>query len=112
MLNFGTETISLDGVSIADFAGEPYVLPSGLNLAAGERIVVARNPADFDAYYGTSINRTATGYANRNLSNGGELISLVDAFGTTLQAFTYDNAAPWPTAPDGQRILPGLRRPL
>ena len=36
-----------------------------------------------------------------NLSNDGELITMVDASGTTIHSFTYNDQLPWPEGPDG-----------
>jgi hypothetical protein len=101
LLNTGSTTISLNNVQITSFTATPYTFVSGLTLAAGQRIVVARNPVDFQARFGTGINLAPTGYAEANLSNGGEPVSLLGPFGETLQAFTYDDIAPWQTSPDG-----------
>jgi hypothetical protein len=101
LLNLGTVTVSLDGAQIGGFAVEPYTFTGGLSLAPGERIVVARNPAVFQQVYGGGVNLAPTGYGDRNLSNGGELVTLVDAQGATVQSFTYADLAPWPSAPDG-----------
>ena len=89
-------------MQIAQFATTPYRFGSGINLAAGERIVVARNPAVFQSVYGTGINRARqSATPTANLSNGGERIALLGPLGETLQDFTYDDIAPWPTSPDG-----------
>jgi hypothetical protein len=72
-----------------------------MNLAAGQRIVVARNPAVFQSVHGMGINLASIGYAAANLSNGGERITLIGPFGEILQDFTYQDAAPWPISPDG-----------
>ncbi|MBX3425371.1 MAG: CotH kinase family protein [Pirellulales bacterium] len=102
LLNIGATTISLDGVTIGGFATNPYEFQAGQTLAAGERIVVARNPSDFVAAYGAGIRlATGPGYAEANLSNGGELVTLSGPLGELLQSFTYSDAAPWPTAADG-----------
>ncbi|MCA9260979.1 MAG: lamin tail domain-containing protein, partial [Planctomycetales bacterium] len=101
LLNTGSETISLDGVQIEDFAVEPYAFPAGLTLAAGERIVVARNPDQFVSRFGAGVNLAPTGYAEANLSNGGELLTLRGPLGEILQQFQYDDVAPWPEAADG-----------
>ncbi|WP_197531001.1 lamin tail domain-containing protein [Posidoniimonas corsicana] len=101
LLNTGSEPISLDGAAIGGFSETPYAFPVGLSLTAGERIVVARNPAEFTSRYGASVNLAATGYANANLSNSGELVTLTDQFGQVLQAFTYSDDDPWPAAADG-----------
>ena len=47
------------------------------------------------------MNRRAAGYGADNLSNGGELVTLIGPLGNTLMSFTYDDVAPWPTTPDG-----------
>ncbi len=103
ILNTGSLTVDLEGVQITQFSTTPYVLPAGLTLAAGERIVVARSPNVFQSVYGTGINLAPDGYADANLSNGGERIALVSATGATIQDFTYgsDNDPGWPTTPDG-----------
>jgi hypothetical protein len=101
VMNTGSSPVSLAALQIAQFAVQPYTFGSGINLAAGQRIVVARNPAVFQSVYGTGINLEPTGYAGANLSNGGERITLIGPFGETLQDFTYHDTAPWPTSPDG-----------
>ena len=101
LLNTGSQTVSLAGVQLAQFATPPYTFGSGINLAAGERIVVARTPAVFQSVYGTGIQLAPVGYADANLSNGGERLQLIGPFGELLQDFTYDDIAPWPTSPDG-----------
>jgi hypothetical protein len=101
LLNTGSQTVSLDGVQISGFASSPYAFASGLNLAPGARIVVAKNPASFQAYYGTTASVAPDGYGTQNLSNGGERVILLGPAGETLQDFTYDDAGAWPTAPDG-----------
>jgi hypothetical protein len=40
-------------------------------------------------------------YAGSSLSNSGEQVRLVNAGGTTIDDLTYDDADPWPVAPDG-----------
>lgn len=104
LLNYGDETISLDGVKIGGFASTAYSFQSGQSLGAGQRIVVARNPSDFTLAYGGGINlATGPGYAEQNLSNGGELVTLLGPVGELLQSFTYgdSNVAGWPVTPDG-----------
>jgi hypothetical protein len=101
LMNTGSDPVSLAGVQIAQFAAAPYTFGDGINLAAGQRIIVARNPAVFQSVYGTSINLALTGFGGANLSNGGERITLVGPIGETLQDFTYQDNAPWPTSPDG-----------
>ena len=102
LLNTGGAAISLDNVKIVEFISTPgYAFASGLTLAPGERIVVARDPAVFQSIYGTSIRLAPGGYDPGNLGNGGERVRLVGPAGETIQDFTYDDTAPWPVSPDG-----------
>jgi hypothetical protein len=100
--NTGDDAISLAEVQIASFASEPYIFSSGITLEAGQRIVVARNPDEFESYYGTGINLAPSGYADANLSNGGEIISLIAPGGEVLQFFQFYDSDAWPLEADGQ----------
>jgi hypothetical protein len=55
----------------------------------------------FTSIYGTGINLAPTGFGTANLSNSGETITLRDASGSLIRSFTYFDASPWPTTPDG-----------
>jgi hypothetical protein len=101
LFNPSAQIVSLDGVRITQFANDPYVLPNGLTLAPAQRIIIARNPDVFQATYGAGINVVAAGYADDNLSNGGEPVALVGPLGQIIQSFSFDDADGWPTAADG-----------
>lgn len=101
LLNTGSSTINLNGVQITQFSSTPYTFSGGITLGAGQRIVVAKNPTVFTSIYGAGINKMPYGYGTQNLSNGGERVMLLSPLGETLQDFTYDDVAPWPTSPDG-----------
>jgi hypothetical protein len=101
VFNPSAAAVSLDGVQITQFANTAYSFASGLVLGAGERIVVAKNPAVFQSVYGTGINIAPFGFPADSLSNGGERIVLLGAFGQIIQDFTFDDVAPWPTTADG-----------
>jgi hypothetical protein len=94
LTNTGAVAVDLAGLQISGFDATPYTF-GGIMLAAGDRIIVARDVAAFQQVYGTGINVAPTGFAPRNLSNGGESIVFMD------QSFTYDDAAGWETSPDG-----------
>ena len=83
LMNIGVQTIDLTGCSFTD--GISFVFTSGTTLAAGARLVVQQ--AQF-------LNGTA-------LKNEGELLTLSGPSGV-IRSFTYDDAAPWPTAANGQ----------
>lgn len=101
ILNTGNQTLDISGVQIADFASTPYVFANGTMLAAGERLVVARNPSVLQSVYGTDFQLAASGYGSANFSNGGETVSLLTAGGDEIVSFSYTDDPPWPTSPDG-----------
>jgi hypothetical protein len=74
-------------------------LPPGTTIQANGYLTLALNPASLAAAGcpGTIVGWTPGG----NLSNGGETIRLSDASAAVVDLLTYDDAAPWPTAPDG-----------
>jgi len=74
---------------------------TGTTLAPSARLILVNNLAAFQFRYpgvpASAIGGTFTG----NLNNDGERIVLLDASGTAIQDFTYNDAAPWPTQADG-----------
>ncbi len=75
---------------------------TGGTLAPGQKVLVVRNRAAFLARYGVALDAQIAGEFENGtgLSNGGERITLLDALGQTIHTFVYNDAAPWPTAPD------------
>ena len=72
-----------------------------VTLAAGERIVVARNRRSFLLRYGTEGIRLAAGQFEGRLKNGGETIALIDANGDSVFAVKYADGGAWPGRADG-----------
>ncbi len=77
-------------------AGISYIFPS-VEIAPGEFLVTAINASAMQNTFGVSTYQWTSG----GLSNGGELIMLMDASGNTIDSVHYDDASPWPTSPDG-----------
>jgi hypothetical protein len=61
-------------------------------------VLVANLPA-FRARYGDGP--LVAGQYERNLDNSGNRILMRDSGGASILDFTFDDAAPWPTLPDG-----------
>ncbi len=99
LLNISDSSVNLAGVQITG-AVDTYTFDNSVDLAAGERIVVARNRGVFEQVYGTQIN-LAPGDYDGKLNNAGELVILLGPFGETLQNFFYDDEGAWPAAADG-----------
>ena len=97
LFNIGDQPITLGGVQFTD--GITYSFGEESILDSGGRAVLVRDTDAFIARYGSDI-PIAGEYSGR-LNNGGEHLSL-DLVGVgLLHDLTYDNQAPWPTAPDG-----------
>ncbi|HEY7089467.1 MAG TPA: chitobiase/beta-hexosaminidase C-terminal domain-containing protein, partial [Tepidisphaeraceae bacterium] len=98
LLNTSSQTVDLAGMTIS--VAVDYTFPAGISLAPGQRIVVARNQTIFTQVYGGGINLAPGNYTGK-LDNAGERVVLRGPLNELLQDFTYDDAAPWPTSPDG-----------
>ena len=72
-----------------------------LSLAAGERIVVAKNRESFLSRYGTEGIRLAAGQFEGRLKNGGETIALIDGDGDRVFEVDYADSGAWPGRADG-----------
>ena len=72
-----------------------------VTLAAGERIVVAKNRDSFLSQYGTEGIRLAAGQFEGRLKNGGETIALIDANGDSVFSVNYADGGAWPGRADG-----------
>jgi len=104
-------TVTLDLTGVKFTKGIEFDFPAGFMLAPGEIVLVVRDPAAFEAVYGTGLPIVGT-FANLTaLNNGGESVKLEDASNSTIQEFTYDNFAPWPIAADGVGYSLVLMRP-
>ena len=90
-----TMTVDLSGVQFSD--GISFVFSDG-TLGPLQRIVVANDPALFEATYGTGINMVGPPSSGQ-FSNSTERVALADAAGITIHSFTYDDD--WHPSTDG-----------
>lgn len=97
--NNGTTTAKLGGLRIKDGGDFNFVLPAR-DVAPQTTVLLATDATEATAFYSDLgfIDLPVTGNV---ISNGGELIELSNSAGTIIDAVTYDDAAPWPTTPDG-----------
>ncbi|MGI9241251.1 MAG: hypothetical protein ACR2RV_10645, partial [Verrucomicrobiales bacterium] len=70
-------------------------------LEPGGRIVLVNDQAAFEARYGAGLSAQIAGEYSGNLSNDGELLSLIGAAGGPIHSFSYNDRSPWPQGPDG-----------
>lgn len=94
LYNAEATTVNLEGYTFT--AGFEFTFPAGTTMAPGEYIIIAATASSYLGN-GYQVFEVTTGGVN----NGGELVQLSDAFNNVIDEVTYDDAAPWPTSPDG-----------
>lgn len=99
LYNNDNVTVDMEGYYFS--AGIDYTFPA-MTMDPGEYVVLATDSAGFQAFFGFAP--LAAGGA---LGNSGEEIVLRNSYGTVIDSVEYDDADPWPTAPDGNG--PSLR---
>ena len=121
LVNLSDEaTVDLSGIALVN--GIDFVVPAGVRLAAGERLVIAADPAAFTMRYGVLEEGTLLpfGYlandGSNKFSNAGDEITLLSAAGIPITHFIYGDDRPWPVSADGDgysltAMRPGLRWP-
>ena len=97
LMNVSEAPVDLSGLSFSD--GISFNFPAS-QVQPGERIVVARHEAAFRQRYGNEATVVgAYGPDGGKLSNGGEMLRLVDSVGTVVQELNYSDN--WHAATDG-----------
>jgi hypothetical protein len=92
-------TLDLTGLRLS--AGVAFDFAPGAVLGPGESAVAVANPSAFASRHGGAVAVLGT-FTSGRLNNAGERITLEFGVGNPpVLDFTYDNAFPWPTAPDG-----------
>ncbi|MGH9361322.1 MAG: lamin tail domain-containing protein, partial [Thermoanaerobaculia bacterium] len=95
---------SIDGLHEVDAQGarQEFRFPAGALAAAGEVIIVAKDPVRFAELHGSG-HRVFGPYPG-NLDNGGETLRVRDAGSghpATVDFLRYGAGDPWPSRPDG-----------
>ncbi len=93
LYNFGS-SVNLGGLYFSD--GIEFEFPPVV-LGAGEFFLVAKNADAFQDAFGIEAEQWTDGA----LSNGGELLQIMDLSGNIIDQVDYSDAAPWPLEPDG-----------
>ena len=99
ILNSGGTALDLSGATFTE--GIDFAFPSGSVIHVGERILLVRNAAAFQALYGTTIPIHGVFENDTALSNSGERLKLESSDGNALLDFTYGTNFPWPESADG-----------
>tara|TARA_B100000674_G_C37850414_1_gene919682 strand:- start:413 stop:1318 length:906 start_codon:yes stop_codon:yes gene_type:complete len=112
IMNISSTDIDLEGIAFTGGVNFDFSLGDVHFLAPGERVVIVSNRDAFLLRYGNRLSGTRiAGEFSNNLSNDGETIILSNASGSVIRSFTYNDASPWPEAPDGDGLSLVLRSP-
>ena len=84
-----------------------YTFPANTKIAPGQFLVVAKEPAFAQSFYGV----TFLGPYSGKLANGGGTLRLRNEIGGILLEVNYDTKSPWPVAADGTGHSLVLSRP-
>lgn len=95
--NNGSASVEVGNWVITDAVD--FTFPTGTSIEAGEYIVVARNKAEAETFYGVSVLGEYVGA----LSNGGDRILLQDDSlpRQVMDSVEYDDESPWAADADG-----------
>lgn len=94
--NAGSSDVDLTGVYFGG-TGLVYQFPVGTMLEAGSSVYLANEADVFTQRYGFS----PFDEYSRSLSNGGQLITLLNGYGVRIDEVTYSDTEPWPSEADG-----------
>jgi hypothetical protein len=89
-------TVDLSGWYFAQ--GFDFTFPAGTVMDDASYLVVARVPDTIATFYGIS---NIVGPFSGALSNGGEIVELVNSEGQQMDIVEYDDGGAWPSEPDG-----------
>ena len=95
LTNTGSAPVDLSNMHFSE--GIDYKFPAGVWLQPGAYLVLANHASYFEDYYGY----TPFAQYDKDLSNQGERIVLVDAFGTPVINIIYSDDGAWPPGADG-----------
>jgi hypothetical protein len=77
-----------------------FTISDGVVIESGGYLILCRDSSDFSQIYPDVENYI--GEIDFGLSNGGELLRLIDNDEGLVDFVTYDDSAPWPLEPDGE----------
>ena len=89
--------------------GHAFVIPENTVMAPGDFLVLSEDVSAFSARFPAVAN--VLGNLGFSLGNGGDTLRLFNTRKELVDEVTYDDAAPWPTQPDGGGPTLELGRP-
>ena len=109
IVNNSEGVVDLTGVSFTD--GIRFSFPAGMQLGAGDEVVVVARQDAFEAVHGAEIPVAGEFAEATRLENAGERLTLTGADGRVIVSFRYNDRYPWAEAADGGGFSLVLRDP-
>lgn len=101
--NPNNNSVNISAWTFRDETGS-FPFPPGTSIPANGYLVLVESSGEFTAAF-PSVSNFIGSFGDppydMKLGNGGELIQLFDANNVLIDEVEYDDAAPWPTEPDG-----------
>ena len=94
--NNSSSEIDLTGIYFGGL-GITYQFPQGATVSSNGKIYLSNKNESFNSRYGFD----SFDEFSRSLSNDGEDITLLDAYGNIIDTVTYNDVLPWPEEADG-----------
>ncbi len=101
ILNVGPVPLDLTELRFTKGVDFDFLGSDLTSLAPGEFALIVANRAAVEMRYGAGLPIAGDWDPNDKLDNGGERLKLSFGAGDPILDFSYDDLAPWPTAPDG-----------
>jgi hypothetical protein len=95
--NNSSSEIDLTGIYFGGL-GITYQFPQGATVSSNGKIYLSNNNESFNSRYGFD----SFDEFSRSLSNDGEDITLLDAYGNIIDTVVYNDVLPWPEEADGE----------
>ena len=96
--NAASQPLDLSEAYFTD--GITFTFPENTDIAAGQYLILAKDPVAFANRYGDVATVLSSGYGGQ-LANGGETLTLVDADGLFILSINYEDGGEWPEEADG-----------
>ena len=110
LTNISSSTLDLTLIILRGGIDFDFSTGSVTELPAGDRVLLVKNQAAFEARYGNGLR--ITGQFSGSLNNAGDTLILEDRIlEITLQDFPYSDDAPWPLCADGTGYSLILKNP-
>ncbi len=101
ILNISNQRVDLTGITFAAGLDVAPLTYGVRELEPGGRALYVAKPTAFEFRYGPGFPLVGEFTLGSNLNNDGERLVLLAANGSVIVDLTYNDAAPWPKAPDG-----------